>query len=75
MCDYLAGKQALIVLDNCEHLLDAAAALAEAILLAAPGVRLLATSREPLGVAGERLLGVPSLRVGVRVQPGGDRGV
>ena len=63
MCDYLAGKQALIVLDNCEHLLDAAAGMAEAILLAAPGVRVVATSREPLGVAGERLLGVPSLDV------------
>ena len=63
VCDYLSGKQALIVLDNCEHLLDAAAELAEAILLAAPGVRVLATSREPLGVAGERLLGVPSLDV------------
>ncbi len=63
MCDYLAGKRALIVLDNCEHLLDAAAELAEAILRAAPRVQVLATSREPLGVAGERLLGVPSLRV------------
>jgi predicted ATPase len=62
-CDYLSGKQALIILDNCEHLLDAAAGIAEAILLAAPAVRVLATSREPLGVAGERLLGVPSLRV------------
>ena len=63
VCDYLSGKQALIVLDNCEHLLDEAAALAEAMLRAAPGVRVLATSREPLGVAGERLLGVPSLDV------------
>ncbi len=63
VCDYLSGKQALIVLDNCEHLLDEAAALAEAMLRAAPAVRVLATSREPLGVAGERLLGVPSLNV------------
>ncbi len=63
VCDYLSGKQALIVLDNCEHLLDEAAALAEAMLRAALGVRVLATSREPLGVAGERLLGVPSLDV------------
>ena len=63
VCDYLSGKQALIVLDNCEHLLDAAADMAEAILRAAPGVRVLTTSREPLGVAGERLLGVPSLNV------------
>ena len=63
VCDYLAGKQALIVLDNCEHLLDEAAEMAEAILRAAPGVRILATSREALGVPGERLLGVPSLDV------------
>jgi predicted ATPase len=63
VCDYLSGKQALIILDNCEHLLGAAAASAEAILFAATGVRVLATSREPLGVAGERLMGVPSLRL------------
>ena len=63
VCDYLSGKQALIVLDNCEHLLDEAAGIAEAILRAAPGVRVLATSREGLGVAGERLMGVPSLNV------------
>jgi predicted ATPase/class 3 adenylate cyclase len=63
VCDYLSGKQALIILDNCEHLLDSAAGMAEAILRAAPGVRVLATSREPLGVGGERLLGVPSLSV------------
>jgi predicted ATPase/class 3 adenylate cyclase len=63
VCDYLTAKQALIVLDNCEHLLDAAAEMAEGILRAAPRVRVVATSREPLGVAGERLLGVPSLSV------------
>jgi predicted ATPase len=63
VCDYLSDKQALVILDNCEHLLGAAAANAEAILLTAPGVRVLATSRERLGVAGERLLGVPSLRL------------
>src|SRR4029077_17948858 len=63
VCDYLSAKQALIILDNCEHLLDAAAEIAEAILLAAPGVRVLATSREPLGIVGERLLGVRSLHV------------
>ncbi len=62
-CDYLSGKQALIVLDNCEHLLDAAAEVTEAILRTAPAVRVLATSREPLGVEGEQLLGVPSLDV------------
>ena len=63
VCDYLAGKHALIVLDNCEHLLDAAAEMAEVILRAAPGVRVLATSREGLAVAGEQVWPVRSLRV------------
>ena len=49
------------MLDNCEHLLDACAALAEALLRACPGVRVLATSREPLGIAGEVAWRVPSL--------------
>jgi len=63
VCDYLSGKQVLLVLDNCEHLLDAAAEIAEAILLAAPGVRVLATSREGLSVAGEHVWPVRSLSV------------
>jgi predicted ATPase/class 3 adenylate cyclase len=63
VCDYLSGKQVLIVLDNCEHLLDAAAEIAEAILRAAPGVRVLATSREGLAVAGEQVRPVRSLDV------------
>ena len=49
------------MLDNCEHLLDACAALAEALLRGCPGVRVLATSREALGVAGEVAWRVPSL--------------
>ena len=48
----LARRQLLLVLDNCEHLLPAAAALCRAVLLAADDVRVLATSREPLRVAG-----------------------
>ena len=44
----------LLLLDNCEHVIDAAASLAAALLSGAPGVTILATSREPLGVAGER---------------------
>src|SRR4051794_17431792 len=51
----------LIVLDTCEHLLDACAHVAEALLAAAPGVRLLATSREPLRCAAEVTWRVPSL--------------
>ncbi|MBG6091178.1 AfsR/SARP family transcriptional regulator [Actinomadura viridis] len=51
----LAGKRLLLVLDNCEHLLDAAARLADRVLAGCPGVRVLATSREPLGITGETL--------------------
>jgi predicted ATPase/DNA-binding winged helix-turn-helix (wHTH) protein len=47
-------KRMLLLLDNCEHVIDAAAGLATALLSGAPGVSILATSREPLGVAGER---------------------
>ena len=51
---YLADKSLLLLLDNCEHVLGDVAELAEAILRAAPGVRLLATSRAPLRADGER---------------------
>ena len=50
----LRDKRMLLLLDNCEHVIDAAASLAAAVLSGAPGVDILATSREPLGVAGER---------------------
>ena len=49
----LRSAELLLVLDNCEHLLDACAQLAAALLRAAPGLRVLATSREPLGIPGE----------------------
>ena len=58
---FLADRELLVVLDTCEHLLDASAALAVAVLGAAPGLTLLATSREPIGVAGELSWRVPSL--------------
>ena len=59
---HVAGRpEQLIVLDTCEHLLDACAHLAEALLAAAPDVRLLATSREPLRCAAEVAWRVPSL--------------
>ncbi|TDD28997.1 tetratricopeptide repeat protein, partial [Nonomuraea terrae] len=61
VAEYLRGKQALIILDNCEHLLDACAVLAETLLRAAPEVRILATSRQALGIAGEQALAVPPL--------------
>jgi predicted ATPase len=57
----LAARQALIVLDNCEHLVAAAAEVAAQLLAAAPAVKVLATSREPLAVAGEVTWAVPPL--------------
>ena len=59
--DFFADRQMLVVLDNCEHLLDASAALVDALLGAGAGLTLLATSREPIGVAGEVSWRVPSL--------------
>ncbi|WP_135355632.1 LuxR family transcriptional regulator [Mycolicibacterium sp. NCC-Tsukiji] len=58
---YVRDHRSLIVLDNCEHVLDASAALVGSLLGAAPYVTVLATSREPLGVAGEAVWQVPSL--------------
>jgi predicted ATPase/DNA-binding SARP family transcriptional activator len=57
----LAGRDLLLVLDNCEHVVAGAAAFAERLLAAAPRLSVLATSREVLGVAGERAWAVPSL--------------
>ena len=68
--DYLAAKRLLLVLDNCEHLLDAVARLVDAIEHRCPDVSVLATSREGLGLAGERIVAVPSLGV-----PAGDADV
>jgi predicted ATPase/class 3 adenylate cyclase len=61
LVDALRPKEMLLVLDNCEHLLVACADLAAALLRACPRVRILATSREGLGVPGETLWRVPSL--------------
>jgi predicted ATPase/class 3 adenylate cyclase/DNA-binding CsgD family transcriptional regulator len=58
---FVGDGQILLVLDNCEHLLDASAELSVALLGACPGLTLLATSREPIGVAGEVTWRVPSL--------------
>ena len=59
--DHLTGRQALVVVDNCEHLLDAASQLIEEVLAACPTLTILATSREPLHVAGENAWRVPSM--------------
>ncbi|OEJ38810.1 hypothetical protein BGK70_12195 [Streptomyces agglomeratus] len=53
LVEHCARRQMLILLDNCEHVIDAAARLAEELLARCPGVTVLATSREPLGVPGE----------------------
>src|SRR6202048_1024451 len=57
----LAAKQLLLVLDNCEHLIGAAASMAEAVVRASPAARVMATSREPLRAEGECLYRVPPL--------------
>jgi len=61
--DFLRTRHLLVVLDNCEHLLDSAAGLAAAILAGAPNVRILATSREGLAIAGEHVWPLRSLQV------------
>src|SRR5437870_13886283 len=58
---HLASREALLVLDNCEHLWDAIAGLVDVVLKEATGVRLLATSRHAVGIAGERGHQVPPL--------------
>jgi predicted ATPase len=63
----LSGKELLLVLDNCEHVIDAAARMAEALLRANPVVHVIATSREPLKAEGEWIYPVPPLAV-----PAGD---
>jgi predicted ATPase/DNA-binding CsgD family transcriptional regulator len=61
LVDSLRSRRMLLVLDNCEHLLHAVARLVDALLDSCPNLRILATSREPLGVAGEANWPVPSL--------------
>jgi predicted ATPase/DNA-binding SARP family transcriptional activator len=58
---HIATRPLLVVLDNCEHLIDGCARVAEGLLRACPGLRVLATSREPLHIAGEVDWRVPSL--------------
>jgi predicted ATPase/DNA-binding SARP family transcriptional activator len=61
LLDALGPQDVLVVLDNCEHLIGGCAKTAEAIVTRCPRVRLLATSREPLGIAGETIYRVPPL--------------
>ena len=60
---YLRDKELLLVVDNCEHLLGAAAQVVTDMMRAAPGVRVIATSREPLSVPGEHVVPVPPLEL------------
>jgi predicted ATPase/DNA-binding CsgD family transcriptional regulator len=61
LAEYLAGKRLLLVLDNCEHLLDGCATLASTLITACPDLHVLATSRQALDVAGEVRMDVPPM--------------
>ncbi|MCU1448355.1 MAG: regulatory protein LuxR, partial [Acidimicrobiales bacterium] len=61
LAQYLAGRRALLVLDNCEHVLAGTRDLAAVLLHACPELTVMATSREPLGLAGETVWPVPTL--------------
>src|SRR5207237_8604469 len=63
LCAHLREHQLLVILDNCEHLLGACASLADALLSAVPGLRILATSREGLHIPGEQTYPVLPLPV------------
>jgi predicted ATPase/DNA-binding CsgD family transcriptional regulator len=63
LTNYLVHKQLLLVLDNCEHLIQSVSTLADTVLRTCPDVRILATSREPLAIAGETVMRVPPMTV------------
>lgn len=63
LLDHLRSRHALVLLDNCEHLLRSCATHAFGLLSGCPSLRILATSREALGITGESVLNVPSLRL------------
>jgi predicted ATPase/class 3 adenylate cyclase len=63
LLDGLRGKELLLVLDNCEHVLGPIANLAQMVVSECPEVQVLATSREGIGISGERMIAVPSLGV------------
>ncbi|MET8973978.1 ATP-binding protein, partial [Streptomyces hydrogenans] len=75
LVEHCAGRRMLLLLDNCEHVVGAAARLAESLLARCPGVRILATSREPLGVPGERLRPLGPLPEATALRLLGERGV
>ena len=63
LIDAVRDRNLLVVIDNCEHVIDTVAKVADALLRSCPAVELLATSREPLGISGEHVYRVPSLHV------------
>ena len=63
LTNFLRNKKLILILDNCEHLIAECARIAETLLRACPGLQILASSREPLGIAGERTWPVPSLSI------------
>ena len=63
LLSHLRDRKLLILVDNCEHLLEAAALLVTDVLRSAPGVRVVATSREPLSVTGEHVIPIPPLEL------------
>ncbi|MFE5734976.1 BTAD domain-containing putative transcriptional regulator, partial [Streptomyces sp. NPDC056528] len=73
LVEHCAGRRMLLLLDNCEHVVDTAAELAQALLTRCPGVTVLATSREPLGVPGEVVRPLGPLPVGVALRLLGER--
>ncbi|MBC8065610.1 MAG: tetratricopeptide repeat protein [Chlorobia bacterium] len=70
LVESIRAKRTLLILDNCEHLLDACAETSELLLRAVPDLRILTTSREPLGIAGERTYRVPSLGLPPQISVG-----
>ncbi|WP_433517883.1 ATP-binding protein [Nonomuraea sp. CA-143628] len=67
---HLRDKQTLMILDNCEHLVNECAVVADMLLRAAPELRILATSRQTLGISGEQMLPVPTLPLPDSDRPG-----
>ncbi|MFJ5139079.1 BTAD domain-containing putative transcriptional regulator [Streptomyces sp. NPDC088707] len=74
LVEHCAGRRMLVLLDNCEHVVAAAAELAETLLARCPGLRVLATSREPLGVPGELVRPLGPLPMGMALRLLDERG-
>ncbi|MER5308748.1 BTAD domain-containing putative transcriptional regulator [Streptomyces sp. NPDC002773] len=74
LVEHCAGRRMLLILDNCEHVITEAAELAQALLTRCPGVTVLATSREPLGVPGEVVRPLGPLPMAMALRLFGERG-